>query len=63
MRVILTEAQRTAILQRFGSEPDPNVWSEQDIAEQIRSFLQHGIFVKPEDSCIAQGALPLGDDF
>jgi hypothetical protein len=61
--MILTEAQRTATLQRFGSEPEPNVWSDQDNAEQIRSFLQHETFVKPQSSCVASGTSSLGDDF
>jgi len=63
MRVTLTKAQRIAILQRFGCEPEPNTWSDQDIAEQIRNYLQHGTFVKPEGSCVAAGALPLDDAF
>jgi len=33
---ILTTEQEKIILDRFGSEPEPYEWSEQDIAEQIR---------------------------
>ena len=47
MCIRLSETQRTAILQRFGSEPKPYEWSEQDVSEQIRIFLQWGKFEKP----------------
>ena len=46
MRTPLSKEQETAILERFGTEPEPHEWSEQDIAEQIRNFLAHGSFVK-----------------
>ena len=37
-----TEEQRRIILERFGTEPEPHVWLEQDIAEQIdRICLEH----------------------
>lgn len=37
----ITAEQEAAILERFGSEPgDGNVWSEQDIHEQVRKMLQ-----------------------
>ena len=37
--VVFTEEQKRLILDRFGSEPgDGNVWSEQDIAENIRKI-------------------------
>jgi len=37
----ITAEQETAILERFGSEPgDGNVWTEQDIYEQVRKMLQ-----------------------
>ena len=47
MRISLTEKQKSVILQRFGSEPEPFEWSEQDISEQIRIYLQWGVFEKP----------------
>ena len=42
----LTAEQRRMILERFGTEPDPYEWSEQDIAVQIGNFLACGEFVK-----------------
>jgi len=37
-----TEEQRRIILERFGTEPEPYEWTEQDIAEQIdRICLDH----------------------
>jgi len=47
MCVNMTEAQKNAILERFGEEPEPYEWSEQDIVVQIRNFLGCGEFVKP----------------
>lgn len=32
--------QRQRILELFGTEPEDNVWSEQDIAEQIRKIIR-----------------------
>jgi len=36
MRVWFTEEQERIILELLGSEPEPHVWTEQDIFEQIR---------------------------
>jgi len=37
-----TAEQRRIILERFGTEPEPYEWSEQDIAQQIdRICLDH----------------------
>jgi hypothetical protein len=44
---LLNPEQEQAILERFGTEPDPHVWTEQDIAVQVTNFLRHGEFVKP----------------
>lgn len=45
----LTAEQRKIILDRFGTEPEPYEWSEQDIAEQIyRICLEHPA-PKPKD--------------
>jgi len=44
---LLTTVQSQAILERFGAEPEPHVWSEQDIAIQISNYLAHGVFAKP----------------
>jgi len=40
MQLRFTEAQEHVILERFGTEPEPYEWSEQDIAEQIRYMIR-----------------------
>ena len=39
MRVCFTQEQERIILERFGEEPWPYEWSEQDISEQIDRIL------------------------
>jgi ribulose bisphosphate carboxylase small subunit len=64
MLVLLSESQKSAILNRFGAELEPYAWTAQDIAEQIRIFLDHGYFVKPERSYGREAPpLPSGVDF
>jgi len=63
MRIKLSEKQRIEILQRFGSEPEPYEWSEQDIAVQIQNFLGCGEFVKSVKGSGEQSDLPPGMDF
>jgi hypothetical protein len=46
MRILFTKKQEHLILERFSTEPEPYVWSEQDIDVQIRNFLECGEFVK-----------------
>ena len=46
MRTIITPEQKRVILERFGTEPEPYEWSDQDIYIQIRSYLGCGEFVK-----------------
>jgi hypothetical protein len=46
MRVRFTKEQGRVILERFGTEPEPYEWSEQDIAVQIQNFIGYGEFVK-----------------
>jgi len=46
MFILLSVRQEQCILERFGTEPEPYEWSEQDIAVQIRNFLGCGEFVK-----------------
>ena len=46
MRIWANEEQKTTILGRFGTEPEPYEWSEQDISIQIRNFFHSGVFVK-----------------
>ncbi len=60
----LSKPQKAAILARFGTEPEPYTWSEQDISVQIRTFVDHGCFVKPEQSFSTEvPPLPPGVDF
>jgi hypothetical protein len=47
MRVLANDAQIAAILERFGTEPFPYEWSEQDIYVQIQNFLGYGEFTEP----------------
>ena len=42
----ITDDQRVTILERFGTEPEPYEWSEQDVVTQIKNFLGCGEFVK-----------------
>ena len=42
----INAVQRQAILERFGAEPEPYEWTEQDIWVQIRNYLACGEFVK-----------------
>jgi hypothetical protein len=40
----ISEEQESAILERFGVEPDdPHEWTEQDICEQVRKMLVSGV--------------------
>jgi hypothetical protein len=39
MRVCITKEQQCAILEMFGTEPEPYEWSEWEVAEGIRSFI------------------------
>ena len=51
MRISATDLQKSAILQRFGTEPLPYEWSEQDIFTQIENFLGCGEFVRDVHPC------------
>jgi len=44
----LTAQQRKMILDRFGAEPEPYEWTEQDIAEQIRKMIAEHPAPKPQ---------------
>ena len=35
----ITAEQKQLILDRFGAEPEPYEWTEQDISEQIRNII------------------------
>ena len=39
MRIWLTKEQERLILERFGEEPEPYEWSEQDIVNGIRQIV------------------------
>jgi hypothetical protein len=58
--VSLTAEQSRIILERFGTEPEPHEWSEQDIAVRIRNFLGCGEFVKTIQNNDCRRALPFG---
>jgi len=46
MHTIFTDEQKQIILDRFGTEPGNGaIWSEQDIAEQIRKIRMNGRLV------------------
>ncbi len=63
MWVRFTKVQERAILERFGTEPEPYEWSEQDIAVQIRNFLGCGEFVKAIRNSGGPSTIPHGEDF
>ena len=63
MWVCFTEEQKRIILERFGTEPEPYEWSEQDIVVQIQNFLGCGEFVKTMQSNGNQSTLPYGVEF
>jgi hypothetical protein len=59
----LDAVQRQTILERFGTEPEPYEWTQQDIYAQIRNYIDCGEFVKSiQDNCNTI-PLPLGVDF
>lgn len=61
--ILFTAEQKRIILDRFGKEPEPYVWSEQDIAVQIKNFLDCGEFVKTMRDNGHPAILPAGVDF
>ena len=64
MFILLTEQQEQCILERFGTEPEPYEWSEQDIVVQIRNFLGCGEFVKSiQNNRSAESVFQFDDDF
>ena len=58
----ITSEQKRIILDRFSTEPDPYVWSEQDIEIQIRNFLNCGCWEKPMISHAEQSDLLFDDE-
>jgi hypothetical protein len=45
----LTTEQKQIILERFGTEPEPYEWSEQDIAEQMDRICSDHPAPRPKD--------------
>jgi len=60
---LLSSEQKRAILERFGTEPEPYVWSEQDIFIQIRNYLECGEFVKAIRNNGGRFSFPEGVEF
>ena len=46
MRILATDKVKSAILERFATEPFPYEWTEEDIFVQIRNYFSYGVFVK-----------------
>jgi len=51
VRIYIPPEQETMILERFGEEPWPYEWSEQDIWVQIRHYLKRGRWEKSPANC------------
>ena len=58
----ISAEQKRIILERFSTEPDPYEWSAQDIATQIRNYLNCGHWEKPMVSHTDQAEYPFEDD-
>jgi len=63
MRVSITKEQERTILDRFGTEPKPNEWTEQDIVVQIQNFLGCSEFVKTIQDNNGQSTISSDADF
>jgi len=59
----ITAEQKRIILDRFGTEPEPYEWTEQDIFVQIRNYLGCGEFVKSIRDNGGQSTIPCGVEF
>ncbi len=59
----ITDGQKQMILERFGVEPWPYEWSQQDIAVQIGNYLYCGHWEKPSVNNERYGTLPDGVAF
>jgi len=57
-RTYIPDEQKKIILDRFGEEPWPYEWSEQDIHVQIRNYLYCGHWEKPSMQCEVGEMLP-----
>jgi len=63
LRVWITKEQEQIILDRFGIEPEPYEWSEQDIAIQIQNFLGCGEFEKTIQDNSNGASFPIDEPF
>ena len=59
----LTAKQKQIILNRFGTEPEPYEWADQDIFVQIQNYLDNGEFMKPIQVNENPPSLPVGAGF
>ena len=59
----LSSEQKRTILDRFGTEPEPYEWSEQDIAVQIRNYLSCGHWEKPIRDSGGPPMFLIGEEF
>jgi len=57
MRILATDRQKSDILKRFGAEPTPYEWSEQDIFTQIQNFIDCGEFARRVNCSFHQATL------
>jgi len=62
-RIHIPAEQKTAIIERFGVEPAPYEWTEQDISVQISNYISCGEFVKTVKDNGNLYHLPEGVDF
>lgn len=62
-RIHITDEQKQIILERFGTEPEPYEWSEQDIAVQIGNYLYYGHWEKPSIRSGPGEVFPPGVEF
>ena len=62
-RIRITPEQKQSILARFGDEPTPYEWTEQDIAVQVQNFLGCGEFVKSVMASGEASTIPEGMPF
>jgi len=59
----ITAQQKRIILERFGTEPEPYEWTEEDICIQIQNYLSCGEFVKSVQDTSKRFTLPPGVEF
>ena len=62
-RMLFAAEQKRIILERFGTEPEPHVWTDQDIYVQIQNFLGYGEFSKSIQANGPTSTLPDGIEF